>query len=340
MKRFPYTYSQFTRHGRKVCYFRKSGKCIRLPNHPDTPEFKDAYIEALTGTPFVKKETVIMSKGTLEWLLCQYLQSPSFTALKENTKINRKSILNRLMEESGKVQVSRITKQAVQKAVDKRSDKPVVANAFLSTMAVVFKWAVSRGLVKSNPTIGVSRQPWKTKGLHTWTIEQIEQFRKHHPIGTKARLALEMMLFLGLRRSDVMRVGVQHIKDKVMSIQTQKTGVYVHIPIAPTLRECINATPYSGEVFLTTSYGTIFSHALPFGIWFKNQCKKAGLPDECRYHGLRKAGATILANAGASSYELMAMYGWSKSNMAEVYTKDADRKKLASSTVNILAKNI
>ncbi|ADR52638.1 integrase family protein [Candidatus Liberibacter solanacearum CLso-ZC1] len=102
-------------------------------------------------------------------------------------------------------------------------------------MAVVFKWAVSRGLVKSNPTSGVSRQPWKTKGFHTWTIEQIEQFRKYHPIGKKASLALEMMLFLGLRRSDVMRVGIQHIKDEVMSIETQKTGVYVHIPIAPLL---------------------------------------------------------------------------------------------------------
>lgn len=340
MKRFPYTYSQFTRHGRKVWYFRKNGKCIRLPNHPDKPEFKEAYIEALTGSPFVQKEPGIMSKGTLEWLLNQYVQSPAFTSLKANSKIGRKSILSRLMGESGKVQISRITKQVIQKAVDKRSANPVVANAFLGTMSVVFKWAISRGLVKSNPTIGVARQPWKTKGFHTWTIEQIDQFRKYHPIRTKARLALEMMLFLGLRRSDVMRVGIQHIKDDIMSIQTQKTGIQVHIPIAPALKECMDATPYSGEVFLPSARGKMFSDAMAFGVWFKDQCKKAGLPSICGCHGLRKAGATILANAGASSYELMAMYGWSKSSMAEIYTKDADRKKLASSTVDLLTKNI
>ncbi|PTL86284.1 MAG: hypothetical protein C4617_04595 [Candidatus Liberibacter europaeus] len=84
----------------------------------------------------------------------------------------------------------------------------------------------------------------------------------------------------------------------------------------------------------------MFANPVAFGDWFKGQCKKSGLPNDCGCHGLRKAGATILANAGASSYELMAMYGWSKSNMAEVYTKDADRKKLASYTVNLLAKNI
>ncbi|MBL0849100.1 MAG: integrase [Candidatus Liberibacter ctenarytainae] len=75
----------------------------------------------------------------------------------------------------------------------------------------LFKWAVSRGLVKSNPAIGIVRQSWKTMGFHTWTIEQIERFRKHHPIGTKVRLALEMMLFLGLRRSDVIDDVVSRI---------------------------------------------------------------------------------------------------------------------------------
>ncbi|MBL0849101.1 MAG: hypothetical protein EU981_03350 [Candidatus Liberibacter ctenarytainae] len=135
-----------------------------------------------------------------------------------------------------------------------------------------------------------------------------------------------MMLFLGLRRSDVIRVGDQHIKDGVMSIQTQKTGVHVHIPLSPALKSCIDSTPLGDEVFLSTYYGKSFLSLVSFSTWFKTQCKKAGLPPECGCHGLRKAGATILANSGASANELMAMYGWSKSNMDEIYTKESERK--------------
>ncbi|WP_080732029.1 tyrosine-type recombinase/integrase [Candidatus Liberibacter solanacearum] len=75
-------------------------------------------------------------------------------------------------------------------------------------------------------------------------------------------------------------------------------------------------------------------------IWFKNQCKKADLPNQCTAHGLRKAGATIMANAGVSSHELMAMYGWSKLAMAEIYTKEVDKKKLSSSAIELLSKSI
>jgi hypothetical protein len=46
-------------------------------------------------------------------------------------------------------------------------------------------------------------------------------------------------------------------------------------------------------------------------------------------HGLRKAGATIAADEGATAHELMAMFGWSRLSMAEIYTKEADKKKLA-----------
>jgi integrase len=52
-------------------------------------------------------------------------------------------------------------------------------------------------------------------------------------------------------------------------------------------------------------------------------------------HGLRKASATIAAESGATESELNAMFGWSGYQMAQLYTKKADRKRLA---VRALAK--
>ena len=46
-------------------------------------------------------------------------------------------------------------------------------------------------------------------------------------------------------------------------------------------------------------------------------------------HGLRKASATIAAESGASEAELNAMFGWTGHQMAQLYTKKADRKRLA-----------
>ena len=46
-------------------------------------------------------------------------------------------------------------------------------------------------------------------------------------------------------------------------------------------------------------------------------------------HGLRKASATIAAESGATEAELNAMFGWSGHQMAQLYTKKADRKRLA-----------
>jgi hypothetical protein len=56
----------------------------------------------------------------------------------------------------------------------------------------------------------------------------------------------------------------------------------------------------------------------------------------CSTHGLRKAGATIAAERGATERQLMAIFGWSKAHMAAHYTKTADQKRLAPAAMHLL----
>nr|WP_244463136.1 tyrosine-type recombinase/integrase [Candidatus Liberibacter solanacearum] len=307
-------------------YFRKDGKRIRLPDKYGSKEFMEAYADALAGR--VVSKVSMDKKGTLGWLIDQYKRSHHFQSLGVRTKEQRNSSFRRIIRESGDVPYSKITRQHIQDAVDRRADKPTVAISFLNAITPVFQWAETRGLVNKNPVIGVKRPALRTVGFHTWTIEQVEQFREFHPINTRARLALELMLFLGLRRSDAIRIGKQHVKDSVLSIRIQKTGKQVHVPIFEDLQTCLDAVGANGDTFLITAHGKTFSSSRSFGNWFRDRCKEAGLPDECRAHGLRKAGATIAANAGANPHELMAMYG-SKTDMADLYTREVNAKKLA-----------
>jgi integrase len=196
-------------------------------------------------------------------------------------------------------------------------------------MSHLFKWAAEAGHVEVNPVIGVSKVNVKSDGFHTWTVEQVEQYRAAHPMGTRSRLAIDILLFLGLRRGDAVLVGKQHLKNGLISFRTTKTKQWVYLPVFKQLQDSIEATPTGDLAFLVTEKGKPFSSGASFGNWFAKQCQAAKLPDECRAHGLRKAGATIAADEGATAHELMAMFGWSRLAMAEIYTKEADKKKLA-----------
>ncbi|MCK5089168.1 MAG: tyrosine-type recombinase/integrase [Hyphomicrobiaceae bacterium] len=70
---------------------------------------------------------------------------------------------------------------------------------------------------------------------------------------------------------------------------------------------------------------------------FRDWCNEAGLK-HCSAHGLRKAAATPLAEAGASAHQLMAWFGWKSLKEAERYTRAVDQKKLAASVVNLLGR--
>ncbi|CAL9915549.1 Integrase [Candidatus Liberibacter solanacearum] len=65
----------------------------------------------------------------------------------------------------------------------------------------------------------------------------------------------------------------------------------------------LDAVGVDGDTFLTSSPGKPFSSPESFGNWFKIKCKEAKLPLEYTAHGLRKAEATIIANAGASPHD-------------------------------------
>ena len=61
------------------------------------------------------------------------------------------------------------------------------------------------------------------------------------------------------------------------------------------------------------------------------------IAEACAGHGLRKAGATIAAENGASAHMLMAIFGWTTLKQAEVYTRAAQQKLLAASGMALIA---
>ncbi len=175
----------------------------------------------------------------------------------------------------------------------------------------------------------------KTEGHHTWTDDECAKFEKKWKIGTRERLAFDIMLYAGFRRSDASRFGKQHIRGGLIHMPTEKGPgkVTVILPLLPPQAVSIAATKTGDMVCTAKADGTTMSKE-GFGNWFAEACVAADVPG--RAHGLRKAGATRAASRSASDAQLDAIVGRSGRGMAAFYTKKANRVRLAQEATALL----
>jgi integrase len=136
------------------------------------------------------------------------------------------------------------------------------------------------------------------------------------------------LLYTGQRRSDVVRMGRQHIRDGVLTVKQEKTGASLAIPVHPNLQAVLDATPSEHLTFLVTTTGMPYS-GNHFSETFREWCDAAGLPQRCKPHGLRKAACRRLAEAGCSGNEIMTISGHATLKELVRYTKAADQARLA-----------
>jgi integrase len=329
MRRLPkYVHGYLDRHGKPRHYLRQPGrKEVPLPGLPWSPKFMEAYEAALIQAAPVVIGAGRTKPGTIDEGVVRYLGSAAFTALAPSSQAMRRRILERLRVEHGDKRLRYLQAEHVARLVGKL--RPWVQRNFMKTLRGLMAFCLTDGLVDADPTLGVKLARVKdTGGFPTWSAAAIEQYRTHHRLGTRARLALELLYNTMGARADVLRLGRQHVQAGIVSFRRQKTGNPVDIPILAELQTAIDAMP-KGEhlTFLVTERGKPFTPA-GFGNWFRDQCDAAGLSN-LSAHGLRKAGATRLAEAGATDHEIMAWGGWSSLKEVQRYTKAANRKRLA-----------
>lgn len=321
----PHLHSELTRHGKRVWYVRiGKGPRTRIACAYGSPEFKAAYDAAIAGEVPVKPGKA--RTGSLRWLLERYRDSSAWAALSLATRRQRENIFRGVTESAGGEPFVEIDRSTIVEGRDRRKATPAQARHFVVAMRGLFQWALEAGLVDSDPTTGVKSPRPKTDGHHVWTQGECEAFEKKWPLGTRERLAYDVLLYTGLRRGDAAALGRQHVRNGVITLRTQKTGKPVIIPVLPPLAASIAAAPTGDLAFIAGPSGRPYTKE-SFGNWFREACKTAGVPGTA--HGLRKAGATRAAENGATEAELDAIFGWEGGRMSAVYTRQASREKLA-----------
>jgi len=333
----PNVHGYINRHGKAVFYFRVPGAPkIRLHGHPGSDEFMRAYDAAKAGeAPKLEIGASRTKPGTVNAALISYYSSSPFKdGLSVSSQKMRRAILEGFRKDHGDKRVALMTQTALQNIVNKKT--PAAALNFRKAMRGFIDHCLSLNFIKTDPLAGVKLVEMKTKGHHTWTSEECGQFEQHHVIGTRERLAYELLLQAGQSRCDVVRMGRQHVRDGQMSMGRQKTGVPFYVEVLPSLQQAIDAMPPSDHLtYLLTSNKKPFT-AAGFGNWFRDAVDAAKLPKRCTSHGLRKAAATYFAEKGATDHQLMAWFGWTSISQAQVYTRAANRKQMAAAAGKLI----
>jgi integrase len=322
--RLPHLHKEHV-NGRVVWYVRIGhGPRTRLRSPYGSPEFQAEYDAAKSGTPLTGPRKA--GKGTLQWLWDRYRESTAWADLSPATKRQRENIMRHVLERAGPADLADIDRASVIAAVDRRRETPAQAEVYLKVMRGLFAWGMYAQHVTSNPTEGVKPPKVRTEGFHIWTESECERFEARWPVGTRERLAFDVLLYTGLRRGDAVRLGRQHMRDGLFVIRTEKTGETAYIPILPPLVDSIAAGPCGDLAFIAGERGQPMVKEA-FGNWFRSACNRAGVPGSA--HGLRKVHATRAA-VWLTEAELEALHGWERgSNMAKLYTNTVNRERLA-----------
>lgn len=332
-RRYRYIHEDMDRHGNVRIYFwrGKGQPKIRMREQPGTVAFEAEYGRVFDGL-FVKKSAPTR-QGSLAWLCEQYYGSPKFKRLDPGTQTQRKRFLDPISARCGDRPYKDLLPQHVVQFRDEKAAQPDSANALVQAIRSVFAWACEPeyALAISNPALGVKKlSPLVAGGHEPWSGAAVDKFCAAYPLGMRERLSMDLALYTGQRLSDIIKLGPPMEVDGVL-VFTEfkgrgKTPKLHHLPILPVLRASIDATPTGLKTYLVNSRGEPFM-APTFSLFLRTACRAAGIKAGLSSHGIRKLAAERCAENGATTQQLMAMFGWLTISMAEHYTRGADRRK-------------
>jgi integrase len=304
---------------------------VRLHGTFGSHEFEVAYFAAIAG-----KQIEIGAARTLprsmNALIVLYYDS-EFKKLQSSTARVYRGILERFREKYGDKDAVGLTAGKVRGLLAEKAATPDTANRLLSILSTLMELAISLGWRDDNPTFGIKRLKHYSSGFATWGESDIAEYRNYYPLGTRERLILELAIGTAQRRGDLVRLGWRHVVNGAIVVKQSKTRAEVTVPIMQELRAALDLCPRDRLTFIAQDDGRPLG-AESLGNDFRASVgNKAGLPTKLSLHGLRKAAARRLAEAGCSVHEIAAVTGHKTLSEVTRYTREAERTRLAASGI-------
>lgn len=326
-KRPPHVLREVTRHGKIKWYVRVGrGSRIRVAAF-GAPEFDVEYEAAIQGRQ-PRRIKGAPAAGTLSWLITRYRETTAWTTLSMEHDANGRTFSGRLSRHPARNQSAPSIRQR------SRPGATVERRTRADTFSI--------------PCAGCSagpRRPSTRKTRHLELKTRRGQRALAFRFGPRSTLRRSISGGRSARGNgfgstcscipdcDAATLGRQHVPNGSGTLTTEKTGTDVTLTILPVLAETLKAGPCGDLTFIVGADGRAFVKEA-FGNAFREACRKAGVPGSA--HGVRKLAATTMAENGATEAQLEAVFGWTGGRMASLYTRSANRRRLATSSAHLL----
>lgn len=323
---------------------------IPIPVGPDDSDFMHHYLAARAGATWAPQGKPDPISKSIDWLVKRYLEHLERTVeaglASALTLKQRRSMLLRFadhIDEDGRY--GDLSMDAPPAAFIRVRDAwlatPGAADNLMKSCRAMYNWAVERQEIDHNPVTGVQKLNVNRGGAKPWTADDLKRFKTAHPRGTTAHLWLTIQMFTACRISDAVNLGrdneIQRDGATWLEWQPGKKGsASVSLPMLPPLYEATRAAKVVGPTYLLTDYGRPFKSAEGLRNRISKWCAGAGL-DGLSSHGVRKAVAELLAEAGCTQHQIMAIMAHTQAKTSEVYTKGAQRRLLSGDAMRVLA---
>jgi hypothetical protein len=214
--------------GQTYYYFRRCGfSRVPLPGVPGSAEFMAAYQAALDGAPEQKIEVGASRTvpGTVNAVIVAFYKSRKFTKNKPITQQTDRNILEAFRLRHGDKRIALLEQRHIEAILAEKAGKPSAQRNLLRMLRVLLGFAADQKLRRDNPALGIKLDPIKTDGYHSWIEDELRQYEKRHPVGTKARLALGLLLYTAQRRADVVALGPSNMRVGQLSSCSQRLAL-------------------------------------------------------------------------------------------------------------------
>lgn len=337
---------------------RKEGdktKRTTIPVGPSHPDFLHYYYSARAGNDWQRPEEIVKIERSLDWLVEKYLgfvkKMVASGQMSPLTLKQRRGLLKRMCEHQdadgtryGDCDIDAPTSAFVQLR-DAWADRPGAADNLMKAVRAMYDYAMPpRDIIGHNPAAGIGKLNKKAKGELTgaipWTAQDINAFRARHAKGTTAHLWLTLQAFTACRIGDAIWIGRGQEKNINGQLWLEyqprkKDSELVSMPMLPPLIEATRASTVVGSSYILSVDGVPYKSTEALRNRIKKWCAQAGLENRSS-HGVRKAMAAVMAEAGSSQHQIMAVMSHSQARTSEVYTKGVERRLLASEGLQAL----
>jgi integrase len=332
-RQYPGATSYFDRHGKQRWRFRQGGFSAELGSEYGSESFNQRYAAAKEGQRLRRSVGSTRTKPrSVSLLVAKWYRSQDFRALEASTQRVYRGVIENFRQEHGEKPVHLMQRRHVQAILASKAHVPSAANNLRKRLIQLMDYAIDLEWRTDNPARTTKPYKVSTEGFHTWTETEIAQFIQVHPLGSEAHTAMSLMVYTGAARVDAVQLGIWNIKKNRLHYRRQKTkktnGRLISIPLHPDLSAVLTLLP-TDRPFICTRQGTARSPE-GLGNLMQRWTREAGLP-VCSSHGLRKACARRLAEAGATTNQIAAVTGHKTLALVQHYTAAAEREGLADS---------